>query len=381
MLRWIGENPTFRPMLELSGAAENVTIQDVVFDSPYRTSHEVVRAIQPRGRNITVRRCGFGSVGAGIMAEGRQAPVGLLTMDCVAGTIGGYFVWGEGSDHVHVGNTVGGSVDQHNLRLVAKRVLVAHNDLTNTRKSAVWCQIGRYAWIGSNVVREAPIQVGPIPTVGEPSDRWRWAVIENNQVLNDSCKVFHGAEHVIVRNNIVHADGIIAYEAFGHDVSMRRTAVDVRFVHNTAINTTPHGRFLKLGPDTEEIVVANNLYWAPALATGDGSANTFILDGDLDGVTFHGNLWAEPATVGWGDGWHYLWPSWSHAGGYRDADQWRALPQVRDEHHRRFGANDLDDRYRPTFDAVLSPPVRGVHVDFHGARRPVTGMVTVGAVR
>jgi hypothetical protein len=159
--------------------------------------------------------------------------------------------------------------------------------------------------------------------------------------------------------------------------------VDVRIFNNTALNMGTAGRFLSAGSDTQMLALANNLYVAPNLQTGSyGSANVFVLDENLQGFSeIRNNLWAEPAVVGWGDGWHYCWPQWSHPDGYLTPEEWRATGKPRDEMYRRFQESDLDAEFSPQFDASGGRAARGVHTDLHGHLRPLTGAVTCGAVQ
>jgi hypothetical protein len=162
---------------------------------------------------------------------------------------------------------------------------------------------------------------------------------------------------------------------------MQRTSCDVRVLNNTVVNLAPSGRCVSLGPGTEGVVVANTMDVAPFRETGSqGTAGAFVLDADLGSSVFAHNLWAEPLVVGWGGGWHYLWPWWSDPEGYRSPEEWAALPQVSGDRYRRFAATDLDEEWRPLFSAELGAAQAGVHTDLHGDPRPLAGTVSVGAV-
>jgi hypothetical protein len=382
VLQWTGPAQTVAAIIELAPSARDVTVEDLALAGIPSPTTDTVRGVAVKGRTATVRRCAFAGVGTAIMAEAGGVD-GLLTLGNEAGVLGAYFVWGEGRDHVHLGNSVAGSVDQHNMRFVADRVLVAHNTLTNTVKSCVWLQAGKFGYVRGNTVHEGPVQVGPIPQVGPAAARWRWAVLDGNRLDGDAYKVFHGAKHVILRNNVCRRDDGTAFDVLGFSDEMQRSAVDVRILHNTVINQSPAGRFLSVKGRVVDMILANNMYVAPALATGDyGTANVYVEDDDLGGFALiRGNLWTEPATAGWGDGWHYCWPSWAHPDGYLDAQEWAATGKPQDEAYRRFAAEDLDEDLRPQFDAGGAPAVPGVHADLHGTSRPLTGTVTAGAVQ
>lgn len=380
VLRWTG-GTGYAGIIELYGNdTADVTIEDLVFDSIHApgAAFNVVNGVYPDGWNVTVRRCHFRNVSYAVNAN--RSPSGLLTQDNTAEVLGAYFVWGQGTDHVHLGNVVDGSLLQHDMRFNAERVLVAGNTLTNTIKSTVWFQTGAWAYLHGNTLLEGPAQVGPIPQVGPAAARWEWAVFEANHVVHDGLRVFHGAEHVALRNNVVQRTNDTAIEVMGWDETFQRTAADVRVLHNTGVNEGPSGRFLHVGADTVGLRVANNLYCAPALATGSGPvANVYMLDDALGSAEFTGNLWQVPAVTGWGNGWHYLWPYWSNADGYRAEAEWAALAGTDDEMYRLFAAGDLDGDFTPQFDAVLAPAA-GVHDDIDGNPRSLAGLVTPGAV-
>jgi PKD repeat protein len=376
LLWWQGPELTSAAMIHVDAAAGRVTVQDLEFGSAAVPGNQIVRAINAGGSAVTVRRCGFGAVSYAIRAAG--SPAGVMSADNQAGALGAYFVWGEGTDHCHVGNVVAGSIDEHNMRFLAERVLVSGNDLTNLAKRTIWCLDGGWAWVAGNRLTGGALVIGPRP---QDEGGWTHAVVESNRLAGESMIVRHGSAHVRLSSNLIQRDAAPAIDVWGYDGAMDRTCSDVRVLHNTIINLAPSGRGVSIGLDTAAVVVANNMYLAPHLETGSqGTANAFVADDSLDGACFAGNLWAEPAVVGWGNGWHYLWPYWSDPVGYRTPEEWAALPGTQGERYRAFAPADLDPEFRPLFNAELSPAQPGAHRDLWGAARPLAGLVTVGAV-
>ena len=130
--------------ISLYNQSNQVTIQDLVFDSPYAprgyTADDIhVDGIYARGVNVTVRGCEFRNLDTAVNASGD--PRGLLVQDNTAPLATGlrnYFVWSEGSDQVFLGNSAANSTREHNLRSSGtKRMLVAYNNFTNLDRSNV----------------------------------------------------------------------------------------------------------------------------------------------------------------------------------------------------------------------------------------------------
>ena len=142
---WRVEGRSASARSALYNQSNQVTIQDLAFDSPYtppgrrRGQDRRRRRSTARDVNITVRGCEFRNLDNAINASGD--PRGLLVQDNTAPLATGlrnYFVWSEGSDQVFLGNTVANSTREHNVRSSGtNRMLVAYNDLTNLDRSDV----------------------------------------------------------------------------------------------------------------------------------------------------------------------------------------------------------------------------------------------------
>jgi PKD repeat protein len=380
VLDWAGATNTSSGILGMNSAARDVVIQDLELDSPAAISLSIVRGVQPDGVNITLRNCFFRDLSYAINCE--RGVDGFLVQDCSSAVLGAYFSWVQGTDHSYLGNTCPGSSSQHILRLGGcDRCLIARNTITNNTNSTIWSMLGAHVYIADNTLSSGRCIVGPNAAVGSSADRFQWAVIENNHMSNEGFGTTAGAEHVMIRNNVIERNDGSCITIDGYLASMNRTSSDVRVVNNTGINTATSGRFLNIGTDVQSVLVANNMYSARNLQTGSyQSANVFLMDSDMSGVTFRNNLWSNPAATLWGNGWHYYWPYWSDVNGYKTPSQWAANSQVTGESYRTFTANDFSTTFRPTFNASVSFGIAGVLRDCYGAQRPAGGTWTAGAV-
>jgi hypothetical protein len=364
-------NAQYAKMINLGSSAKDVMIENIQFDSPFTPNNLIVRGIHPHGNNITVRNCHFGNVSYAMNTDG-EGVYGFLTQANTTGVIGAYFIWGNGSDHTHLGNTVGGSVDEHNIRYGnVSRSLIAYNDLTNTAKSTIWLMLGDHCYVANNKLKEGRFITGPNFATSTPSERFLWVVFENNHIINEGVILYSGAENIMFRNNVIKYDGGEVFSIWGYYAQWNRTCKNISIFNNTAFNeSNQYGRFVKMGTDAENIVVANNLYCATNLNATNGAANIRI-DDDLNTHTFYNNLWAVP-----GNGNH---PHHLSSGGVT-ATQWANMWQTQDGAYRDFGPTDLNAAFVPQFDAETGVNINAVKYDYYGNPRPSSGAWTVGAV-
>lgn len=371
VLHWT-VNSNYAAIMSMGSQAKNVVVQDLTFDSPFTPNNLIVRGIHPNGSNVTVRNCHFDDVSYAMNTE--QGVDGFLVLNNTADAIGAYLVWAQGHDHTYLGNTVANSMHEHNIRIGgAKRLLIAHNDLTNTNKSTIWGMLTEHCYITGNVLREGRFLAGPNFAVGSPSERSRWIVFEGNEIINEGLIIYAGAENVMIRNNVVRNNGGEAFSIWGYHSAMNRTTRNVTVVNNTAINnSSSYGRFIKFGKGAENLTVANNLYVAPSFNTSMGGGNVVTDENQLAaGQRFHNNYWANPYS---GSKHHFL------GGNGLTPSQWEALTQCQNEKYRSFTTSDLSATFEPQFNANTGVAVPGVHVDFYGKPRSLAGAVTVGAV-
>lgn len=370
-LRWTGSHSGYPAIIRSGGDTNGLHIEDLVFDDQFSPTPDSPRGIQPAGQNVTVRRCHFARLSYAM--NGGSQVYGWLTLRNTAEVLGGYFVWGEGADHTHLGNVAAGSYNEHTIRIGgAKRVLIAHNDLTNLYKSAVWFMLGSDCYLAHNKIRNARVLIGPNFSVGGSSERFRRAVAEANEFFGEGFILYSGAMHTVLRNNVIRADAKECVSVWGYYEPMNRTVEDVRIYNNTGYNDSTHyGRFLKIGDGAVGVKVMNNLYHAPQLNSAYAGANVKSEGQNISTHGFRRNLWALPAT---GHNVHFVLTSGL------TPEEWAALPQTDAEHYRAFSAGDLDASHVPQFAASIGLPIAGVHTDFRGNRRPPSQSWTVGAV-
>lgn len=371
VMMWVG-NIQYAAMITMWWWSRDILIQDLKFDSYQPPTNEIVRATSPHGHNITVTRCEFDRVSYAMNTE--FGVWGFLAQANDAENIGAYFIWAVGRDHVYLGNHAVSSTDEHTIRLgSATRVLVAHNDLSNTSKATVWAMLGQYCYIAHNTMRNGRILIGPNFAVGAPEDRFINCVADGNLVLDEGFVLYSGAERVMLRNNIIRADARDAITIWGWYPPMNRGVNDVKLYNNTATNdSTQDGCFLRMGDGSDNIRVIDNLYFAPWLNTHNNAANVYSSAATLANQEFRNNIWSVSHTAPYV---HFL-----NGGTGVGEGQWNSFSETAGEYYFDFHGNELDAGYRPLFHADRGRALPGVRTDFYGHNRPMSGKRTVGAV-
>jgi len=368
-------------ILAMGDSARNITIQDLEFDTPFAASNQIAAAVGPAGVANTVRGCKFSDVSDAINLN--RVPVGVLAMDNTTGTLGGYFMWAQGTDVSVLGNTVGGSANEHNIRLGgANRVLIAGNNLTNTVKSSIWCMLGSDAYLSGNTIHDGRLILGPNFASGAASERFTWYVSENNQIYGDGFELYHGADTATIRNNYMEIEGDTAITVWGYSASMNRSANNIKVLNNTYKNSNSTVRFMDVGQGASNVVVANNLVVAPAMVTWySGSGNMWVQDSGLASFTnITRNVWAIPASTPDIPGArHYVWPYWSNASGYRTESQWEAFSQVVSDGYENVSLNSQRLPGSTTMAATFGRRIAGVQTDMWGKLRPAGNIWSAGA--
>ncbi|HSV15887.1 MAG TPA: right-handed parallel beta-helix repeat-containing protein [Tepidisphaeraceae bacterium] len=372
---------------------DGVTVEHITFDSPNAVGDNQeapkVGAIgvlcSGSSRNITVRNCTFRNVDDGVNANGK--PTGLLVQDCSAPLVTGvrgYLIWGEGTDHVYLGNSAANSTREHNVRLSGvQRVLIDSNHFANLdrhdvdkydgSKGCIEMHRGEFAWISHNDVTGGTIRVGPRGGQFEgPESVTEWCVIDANALTNTGILAYGGSRHIMVRNNIIRWDGNTAIVINGAP-----TSEDITIVHNTAINNGELGAFFRLWGHVNGITLSNNLFVAPNLKPGShGSSAVGIDETDLASFSeISHNVWPDPGSekgmciIGTG----------KSGGGLVSAQQWSSFSVVKQD---RFANVTVDDRGVPQAGSAAegyAVPTRAVTHDYTGRPRPL-GERTVGAL-
>jgi PKD repeat protein len=377
-------------VISIDGKCSGVLIERLTIDSPYGVAENAeaakvgVDGVVARGRNISLREVTFLNVDTAVNANG--FPVGLLVQDCRSPgktTLRAYMIWGQGSNHVYIGNLCANSTREHCIRLSSlDHVLVYHNGFANLdrrpidkydySKGVIEMHRGTYAYIAGNTVLDGTIRVGPLALHGEdPSSATDWSVIENNRVTDTEIFLKAGAHHVMIRNNLVFAGAGHAITIGGPDGD-GRVVRDVSILNNTAVDMTTTGMFLKVwGHVDGGITLADNLFVAPHLEPGtDGASAVNVEMPDL----------SDFRSIS-----HNVWPT--VAGGKvfviakqgKTAAEWNAMPQVSGDSYAEVGVNaqGVPTTNPAAVDAGEAEPA--VPFDRNGKLRPTT-RPAVGAV-
>ena len=331
----------------------NVTVQDLSIDTIFNQDtgdSGTPMAFKMGGTNFTGRRNTLLNLQYGFMLN--MNPTGVNIQDNVAPLATGlrkYFAWVQGNQVTIAGNTAANSTREHIVRVnFASMINVSENDFTNLsrreqgdwwdyRKTAVNVQSGEFAYVYGNRL-DGSFQVGPLgQTEGmkgqmTASMRFKYAVGEANQIVNDQIVINHGAEHVTLRDNTIENDGLLSINVDGFNTDYQRGVVDLVIRNNTAINNSASGSFLRVYGAVDGIQLLNNIYVAPNLAIGVKETAVIKMEPDaLSSFTkIDGNVWPTGHTTA----------SWIHelginyigtgyvAGGFYTADEWNALKAV-----------------------------------------------------
>lgn len=350
VLRFSGELKSV-PFIETLKEARDLVVSDICFDSVYNSDTEkdgMPDAVRGAGQNLAIRNCTFLNVGYALNTNGK--PRGVLVQDCVAPLetgIRSYFAWVQGQDHVYLGNRVANSTREHVLRVNdGHRLLIFGNHLANldrrpadkidTGKGSCVVQSGTFAYVSGNVLRRGPVGVGPLDGrdgMKNPAARFRFAVVENNR-LGTTLFVNHGADDVVIRNNLIRKNDSAAIQVAGFNAEFNRGTRNLAIENNTVINAGTRGGMLRVESRVEGIRLRRNVYVAPNLETGThGSAAVYVAADNLSWFSeISQNAWptARPNAYAQG-GIHYAWPSWSDQKGYLDAEEWLRTPPVKDD--------------------------------------------------
>jgi PKD repeat protein len=361
-----------------------ITIRDVAIDLQgeandiYNQNGEP-DGVRPRGTDIVVSNITFKHAQYAVNAN--SAVVGLTVTDCDSPDpkgLQGYFLWLQGTDTVVLNNTVANSIHEHNLRTSsATEMLIAGNNFTNTDgKGCIEIHLGSYAWIQGNSVTSGDIRVGPLGLWGEdPSSATNYCVIDGNTFHNTLMNVYPGAHHISIRNNIIFRDSARMIDIRGTDSAGRVTS-DVRVLNNTGISNGTAGGFFLLESHATGLIVENNLFVAPNLATGgNGTAPFYTFENDLSSFAdISHNVWQMPATIyGWGQGGiNYIGKDYTSSG-YQTPGEWNGWSVVSND---LFSNTSINGSYKPAAGSVAATagaPALGVLDDFYGNARPGSG--------
>ncbi|MBC7785677.1 MAG: PKD domain-containing protein [Burkholderiales bacterium] len=315
-LMWTGDRDN-QAFFNTRDTAKNVTIEDLSIDTRFNKDTNddgTPLACSVDGTNITVRRNEFLNLQYGVNLNGQ--PSGALIQDNEAPLQTGlrkYFAWVEGNRITIIGNKAVNSTREHIVRVnLVSKLLVMDNDFANIsrrdkgdawdyRKTALNVQSGEFAYVADNQL-DGPVHIGPLGQddgLKYTHRRFKYVVADSNEVVDDMLWVKHGAEHVMVRNNLIQQDGQTAINVDSFNSIYNRGVVDLGIYNNTAVNTDSHGRFAELWGAVEGgIKFVNNLYVAPNLVVGElETAGVRIHTTDLRTFTIDGNVYPVAKTV------------------------------------------------------------------------------------
>jgi PKD repeat protein len=392
VLKFTGER-NYGVIFRTDESGENVTIRDLQFDSIYGSASDedgLPSAIRPDAANTTIVNNAFYNVGYAV--NGNQKPKGLLVQGNTAPSmtgLKGYFAWVQGADHVYVGNYVANAY-AHVLRVVgADRVNISYNDFANpsedkTVRTTLVIHKGSYAYVSHNKLSDGNVAIGPLGESQGLSDkggRWTWGVFEDN-TINSGFDIVHGAERIMIRNNIINRDSNYALKIDGYNSQYGRGVKDLTIVNNTVFNDSSRGNFIKFEGEAPGTTLANNLYVAPSLVTGSwNTAPVLVYESSLAGFDFIGNnVWAAASPTEYAQGgMNYVWPTWSNSEGYKTPSEWNAYGVVGTDYFSDVSISGT----KPSTSSVAANAGKwfaGVFTDINGKTRPSSGSWTAGAV-
>ncbi|MDP9173741.1 MAG: PKD domain-containing protein [Planctomycetota bacterium] len=335
----------FGQIINLLPGDQGVTIEGLTFDSIYTNEFDnsaIASGIRVNGSNITLRNNTFLNLLSAIDLS--AAPRNVLVEDNSAPSVSGlraYFTFVEGSDISIIGNTVANSTREHIVRIAgATRVLVADNNLSNisgvdrgdnldTVKGAITVQFGSWGYVVGNVVLSGPVTVGPL-TITDPGAQsnhnalFQDCVLESNTF--DGAVLFEpGAHDTVVRNNVVNNSGYFGFTIDPSENLYNRQVVNLSILNNTVMDTSITGGFLRdTGAGAQNIIVDNNLLYAPNLITGNDQAIIYVTDTSLQSFSqIQNNIWPIPQVYGFAQGgYFYMNPQPGIQSGFLTPAEW-----------------------------------------------------------
>lgn len=208
--------PSGGSIISLNAGANNTIIAHIQFDSEGTDEGNSPVAIRPAAaENTTIRNCKILRLASFVIPTTKPKGI-LLSGNSTVGTtvtLQGYFAFVTGSYWSILGNTVNGSVAQHNIRTTdvagtteeATGVTIAYNDLKNETKTTINIRSGSYFYLYHNTCSRGAQEVGEI-SIGQDAgriatDTWIDNVVLDSNVVDSLLKFSAGAKNIVVRNN------------------------------------------------------------------------------------------------------------------------------------------------------------------------------------
>ena len=320
---------TVRSILGFTNKCQHITFQGIRFESAHiGEDRNCVRLGHPDGHNIAFVGCELYRVD-GVNLNGNPSGFLMQNVTAIGDTcIKHYLCWAQGTDLVLLGNQCSNSVSEHIIRFGGPTRVLLHgnrfanidrrsddptrlNDTVNAgdiAKGVLTLQVGSYIYVHANTTFFGNSGCGPLGAVdkkmvagtlvqtpiGTPSDRTTFLVMDSNYILDGSLIVTHGAEHIRLRNNVIHqrssADGIVIEPASN---VYNRNIKDLEISNNTVVLEGTTGTGIRIGKGHDGINVQQNLVIAPTLVFGTNWAAAVRVDMEIS-YTFSGNALPDP---------------------------------------------------------------------------------------
>ena len=195
--------------------------------------------------------------------------------------------------------------------------------------------------------------------------------------------VEHGAENLMLRNNVFRMDNSWGLQVEGYNSTYKRGVKNITIANNTGINYGTKGSFLQVASGgVDGITLVNNLYVAPSMTTGtSGAAPVFVYENDLaDFDLITNNVWEKTGMDSYAEGGiNYVFGYWSDRSGYRTPDEWNAMSGVGTD---VFADTSISSSYAPSSSSAAATAAThfgGVFTDMNGKVRD-NGSWSAGAV-
>jgi PKD repeat protein len=395
VLTWTGELPTdyYTQVFSLS-SSNRVTVRDLAMRTTFGGSGKIkIRGIRLGGTNVGIVGNEFRDFDDAI--NGNAKPAAALVQDNTSpAALRGAFAWVTGTDLVYVGNVAFDSYNENMLRVAgdAERVLLAFNNMTNQdnggsgdQKATYVVQNAKYVYMHRNISHDGWISIGPLGNsagLSTKDARTLYPVVEGTKLYGERILIKHGAENVMLRNNVVQTDGGMAFEVEGYNSTYGRGVKNLNIINNTGVSTGEYGSFLRVqSGGASGITLVNNLYIADSMITGSyGSAAVYVEDNDLSSFSrIDHNVWPMPTIKDYAQGGiNYIWPTWSDPAGYMTPSEWNAFGVVGTD----YFVDTAHTGFTPSSSSIAATAglrYAGVFTDVNGEARPLSGDWTVGA--
>lgn len=347
----------------INASGNDVLIEGVVFDSmwdipTYGDKEIPARGIFVGGDNFAVRDCEFYNVDDAIATQAGKT--GVIVQDNYFGmSIRSNCIWGEGFDHVYIGNTMTNSTQEHLIRCAdtgVTRLLIENNSFSrpDNNKGSLELRTAQWFYVRGNRIDGGTLRMGLPNGVMPAADQVAWGVVENNETFKIFVNFRPGASHIAFRDNVMHYDDGLAINIETKYANVARLTQDLRIDHNTMVSTSKKAIFLQLDGPAKDISVTNNLMVAPNIQWVGAEAGAVIIAGtDLSSFkAISDNIWPVIPSSSNQAGDNYMYNTQFDKNGYVPNQTWAAYDKVDGE---QYANADLSgDQYSLTLNGVTA---------------------------